>query len=62
MKCENCGDKCKRPAMAPIWKEYRVGSVDSPDRFHLCPSCKKTVDPIEQWADQATETEVQLNA
>jgi len=59
MECENCGEKCPFPAMAQMWKEYRVGAPDSGERFHLCPTCQRLeVDPIELWAGKAQVVEV----
>jgi hypothetical protein len=58
MICESCGKQVSDPTIAPLWSEYRVGSIDSPERFYLCPACDRETDPIALWAEQAEATEI----
>lgn len=60
LECLHCGDTCEQIGLVPMWKEYRVGGLQSDETFHFCPGCEKdqTVDPIRVWAKQASVHEV----
>jgi len=57
MRCQSC-DTVESGPVIQLWKEYRVGGIESSDRFYLCPDCDREVDPIELWAEEATVTQV----
>lgn len=61
LQCEHCGREPCHPTELRLWTEYRVGHVESPDRFWLCAGCQRdeTIDPIQLWAAEAEVHTVQ---